>query len=187
MSRFFKSAAFPILIVLVLALAALVTAAVAPARAHPPAQYTQVRILAEWPGEVERKDFEALLLPFLQDFDVQPVLVSATNLEETLRQQIDAGTPPDLVIMTQPGLLADYARTAQVIDLGAALGDALAFPQDGTSADEAERILAAYSKIKKQTACVHNDRHPDWRGGRAISWDPANDAFLFLPEYPLCR
>lgn len=72
-------------------------------------------------------------------------------------------------------------------DLGAALGDALAFPQHGHDSEEAQRILEAYSTIKKRTACVPNDRHPDWRGGRAISRDPANDAFLFLPEYPLCR
>ena len=149
--------------VLVLVLAAL-AAAVAPARAQPSAQLTQVRILAEWPGDVEQEDFEALLLPFLQDFDVQPVLVSATNLEETLRQQIDAGTPPDLVIMTQPGLLAGYARTAQVIDLGAALGPAAsgypayldqALSVDGRVYGRAIRLVA-----------------------KALVWYPADDPIL---------
>lgn len=72
-------------------------------------------------------------------------------------------------------------------DLGAALVDALAFPQHGHDSEEAQRILEAYSTIKKRTACKPGGEDGRRKGGHTISRDPTSDAFLFLPEYPLCR
>lgn len=74
-------------------------------------------------------------------------------------------------------------------DLGARLKEALRFtcdPEAGTPGDEAERILKAYSTLKKISACKPNNQHREWRGGQPIERDdPANQDFLILPEYPL--
>lgn len=108
----------PVIVLLILA-CVIVPAQVLPAGA----QYAQVDILAQWPSRTEQTDFQALLLPLFQQSNIQPNVISAANLQQTLDQLIEAETPPDIVIMSQPGLIAPYAATDRLRDLGAVLGD----------------------------------------------------------------
>jgi alpha-glucoside transport system substrate-binding protein len=100
------------------------------------AQYNQITILAQWDSRAEQDDFQQLLLPFFQEHNIQPNLIAASNLEKSLYQQVQAGTPPDMVLMTQPGLLRAYVESGQVIALDAALGP----PPDGYPAYLADAV-----------------------------------------------
>ncbi|NDJ79381.1 MAG: carbohydrate ABC transporter substrate-binding protein [Chloroflexi bacterium] len=100
----------------VLLLAGVLLAAGAPTQA----QYTEITILATWDSAAERDDFYDLLFPFFQAENIQPNLVSETNLQQTLDQQIASGAPPDVVLMRQPGLIAGY--TDRLVNLDAVLG-----------------------------------------------------------------
>jgi alpha-glucoside transport system substrate-binding protein len=94
---------------------------VRPAAARP--QYAQVRVLAQWDSPEEEQDFKQLVLPFFQQYNVEVNLVSARDLEQTLQQEVEAGTPPDIVLMSDPGLMRHYAGDGYLVDLGAALDD----------------------------------------------------------------
>lgn len=68
---------------------------------------------------------------------------------------------------------------------GHGLRDQLAFTRGTNGTNDAERILDGYATIKKRAACPPRDGYPDRRGNRLVARDTADDAFLFLPEYPL--
>ena len=74
-------------------------------------------------------------------------------------------------------------------DLGAELREALTFPRSREGASDPDRILKAYSTIRKRSACRETDRNKrtDWRAGTPVSADRGDPGRLLLPEYPLCR
>lgn len=74
-------------------------------------------------------------------------------------------------------------------DLGAELRQALTFPSAPPGAADAERILKAYSTIRKRSACrqTEKNKRTDWRAGTPVGDDRGDPNRLLLPEYPLCR
>ena len=53
---------------------------------------------------------------------------------------------------------------------------------------QAERILAAYSTIKKRASCPppkRGNQHQDRKGSQPIAREATDPSFLFLPEFPL--
>jgi alpha-glucoside transport system substrate-binding protein len=113
------------------------------------AQYTELSIVAQWSSRVERADFEALLLPFIAQASVQPDLIAAADIQQTLARQLEAGTPPDIALLSWPGLLPGYAD--HLVDLGTALGP----PPDGYPADLAASLTVdgtEYGRLVRLTA-----------------------------------
>ncbi len=101
-------------------LAALLVAAQVPPTAA--RQYAQIRILAAFASDVERTDFQQLLLPFFQQQNVTVDLVTTSDMVGTLEQAAAQSTLPDAALMSSPGLLTEYARTGALVALDQTLG-----------------------------------------------------------------
>ena len=80
--------------------------------------------------------------------------------------------------------MADADHGARLATAGCLAFTELAEPG---AQSQAERILAAYSTIKKRAACPPPKRgtqHQDRRGDQPIAREAADPSFLFLPDFP---
>ncbi|MBN1681226.1 MAG: carbohydrate ABC transporter substrate-binding protein [Anaerolineae bacterium] len=115
-----KQRARLIVMLIVLSLAATVGLP-AVAASRPLRQYAQVTILVSWDSSAERDDFQTLLLPFFQAYNIQPNVISTSDLEESLLQQTE---PPDMMLLDDPSLMRQFAEAddLDLIDIDTVLG-----------------------------------------------------------------
>ncbi|MEU3523995.1 ABC transporter substrate-binding protein [Streptomyces sp. NPDC038707] len=107
----------PVRVVTVVAscLAVLAAAAVAGVRTlgHEPA----VTLLANWTGGDETHFREAVIEPFERKYRIRVDYQGSNAESQVLGADVEAGTPPDVVVLTGPGELAGYARQKQLVPL----------------------------------------------------------------------
>lgn len=81
-----------------------------------------VTVLASWTGS-EESGFRAVLDEFTERTGITVNYQGTRALNEVLASDVQSGRPPDIGILFSPGLLAQYARTDELVPLREILGD----------------------------------------------------------------
>jgi alpha-glucoside transport system substrate-binding protein len=130
------------------------------------AQYDQITIAAQWDNAADQQDFQRLLVPFFLEFNVQANLIGAVDLSQTLVQQSDVGSLPDIAVMSQPDLLRSYVAEGHLIPLDNA-PDLPAFLADQVTVDG--RVYGQFVRVEAKGLIWYN---PDvLNTGAPASWD----------------
>jgi alpha-glucoside transport system substrate-binding protein len=77
-------------------------------------QEPTVTLLANWTGDDERTFRKAVIEPFEHKYHVHVDYQGSSAESQVLGADVEAGTPPDVVVLTGPGELADYAHQKQL-------------------------------------------------------------------------
>nr|WP_308288140.1 extracellular solute-binding protein [Streptomyces corallincola] len=122
------------LVLLATCLAVLAAAAVVGVRVLD--QEPTVTLLANWTGDDARHLRQSVLTPFERSRHVRVDYQGSSAESQVLGADVEAGTPPDVVVLTGPGELADYARKKRLVPLDGLLpegrfGASWATPLDG--------------------------------------------------------
>ncbi|WP_432153187.1 ABC transporter substrate-binding protein [Streptomyces tricolor] len=80
-------------------------------------QEPTVTLLANWTGDDEKDFREAVLEPFERKYHIRVDYQGSNAESQVLGADVEAGTPPDVVVLTGPGELADYARQKHLLPL----------------------------------------------------------------------
>lgn len=75
-----------------------------------------LRILGQWSGR-EKTRFEMAVAPFETATGIDVRFTGSSSYEEALQIAVESGTPPDLAIISQPGLGAQLAARGQIAPL----------------------------------------------------------------------
>ncbi|MER6569617.1 ABC transporter substrate-binding protein [Streptomyces sp. NPDC001093] len=99
-------------------------------------QEPTVTLLANWTDTDERNFRESVIEPFERKHHIHVDYQGSSAESQVLGADVEAGTPPDVVVLTGPGELADYARQGQLKPLDdlvprAAFGASWTTPLDG--------------------------------------------------------
>jgi alpha-glucoside transport system substrate-binding protein len=86
--------------------------------AHPGLEGQSLRIWNAWYPEGDKAQWESVLAYFTEATGVKVENGSTPNYEEIARADIAAGSPPNILILPQPGLLADFAKQGALTPLG---------------------------------------------------------------------
>jgi alpha-glucoside transport system substrate-binding protein len=81
----------------------------------------KLTIWDSWTGEGDQGDkaqWEMVVSYFKDATGIDAQAGSSKNYEEQARIDLQAGSPPDILILPQPGLLADFAKQGYLTDLG---------------------------------------------------------------------
>ncbi|MFK0135990.1 ABC transporter substrate-binding protein [Streptomyces murinus] len=73
-----------------------------------------VTLLANWTGRDEANLRRAVIEPFERAYHVRVDYQGSSAESQVLGADVEAGTPPDVVVLTGPGELADYAGQKQL-------------------------------------------------------------------------
>ncbi|MBA2273351.1 MAG: carbohydrate ABC transporter substrate-binding protein [Actinobacteria bacterium] len=76
----------------------------------------EVSVAAVWTG-TEQENFEAVLDAFTEASGVETSYQSSEDLGTFLGTQIEGGSPPDVAMIPQPGLVADLAADGSLVEL----------------------------------------------------------------------
>ncbi|MES9519572.1 extracellular solute-binding protein [Streptomyces capoamus] len=76
-----------------------------------------VTLLANWTGEDEEHFRQAVIEPFERKYHIHVDYQGSNAESQVLGADVEAGTPPDVVVLTGPGELAEYARQKQLVPL----------------------------------------------------------------------
>ncbi|KAA3647049.1 MAG: carbohydrate ABC transporter substrate-binding protein [Chloroflexi bacterium] len=79
---------------------------------------TEVSIFGKW-TEGEGDKFEAALVPFAQATGIDVQFEGSAEFETLITVRVEGGDAPDIAGFPQPGLLAEFARNGDLVDLGA--------------------------------------------------------------------
>lgn len=71
-----------------------------------------------WSEPGDKAQFESVLAYFIDATGIVVQNGSSKNYEEQARIDIAAGSPANITILPQPGLLADFAKQGKLVDLG---------------------------------------------------------------------
>ncbi|MEV6838294.1 ABC transporter substrate-binding protein [Streptomyces sp. NPDC051133] len=77
-------------------------------------QEPTVTLLANWTGDDERNLRAAVIEPFERDHHIHVDYQGSSAESQVLGADVEAGTPPDVVVLTGPGELAAYAGQNQL-------------------------------------------------------------------------
>ncbi|MFD9093676.1 extracellular solute-binding protein [Streptomyces collinus] len=77
-------------------------------------QEPTVTLLANWTGDDARHLRDAVIAPFERAHRVHVDYQGSSAESQVLSADVEAGTPPDVVVLTGPGELADYAGRGQL-------------------------------------------------------------------------
>ncbi|MEW2283019.1 ABC transporter substrate-binding protein [Streptomyces sp. NPDC047841] len=80
-------------------------------------QEPTVTLLANWTGEDEKNFRQAVIEPFEREHHIRVDYQGSNAESQVLGADVEAGTPPDVVALTGPGELAEYARQKQLLPL----------------------------------------------------------------------
>jgi alpha-glucoside transport system substrate-binding protein len=89
------------------------------AAAHTGLEGQELTIWNAWAEPSDKAQFEAVLSYFIDATGIKVQNGSSKNYEEQARIDIAAGSPANVTILPQPGLLADFAAQGALVDLGA--------------------------------------------------------------------
>ncbi|TWV44552.1 carbohydrate ABC transporter substrate-binding protein [Streptomyces misionensis] len=73
-----------------------------------------VTLLANWTGDDEGNLRRTVIEPFERKYHVRVDYQGSSAESQVLGADVESGTPPDVVVLTGPGELADYARQKQL-------------------------------------------------------------------------
>ncbi|MEU6594238.1 ABC transporter substrate-binding protein [Streptomyces sp. NPDC046881] len=76
-----------------------------------------VTLLANWTGEDEKHFRQAVIEPFERKYHIHVDYQGSNAESQVLGADVEAGTPPDVVVLTGPGELAEYARQKHLVPL----------------------------------------------------------------------
>jgi alpha-glucoside transport system substrate-binding protein len=88
------------------------------ADAHKDLSGQKLTIWDSWAEQGDKTQWEAVLAYFTDATGVEVTDGSSKNYEEQARIDIQAGSPANITILPQPGLLADFAKQGKLADLG---------------------------------------------------------------------
>jgi alpha-glucoside transport system substrate-binding protein len=88
------------------------------ADAHKDLAGQKLTIWDSWSEQGDKTQWEAVLAYFTDATGVSVEDGSSKNYEEQARIDIQAGSPSNITILPQPGLLADFAKQGKLTDLG---------------------------------------------------------------------
>jgi alpha-glucoside transport system substrate-binding protein len=88
------------------------------ADAHKDLSGQKLTIWDSWAEQGDKTQWEAVLAYFTDATGVEVTDGSSKNYEEQARIDIQAGSPANITILPQPGLLADFAKQGKLTDLG---------------------------------------------------------------------
>jgi alpha-glucoside transport system substrate-binding protein len=94
-----------------------------------------------WNDPGDKSQWEATLAYFTDATGVTVQDGSSKNYEEQARIDVQAGSPANITILPQPGLLADFAKQGKLTDLGA---DTTKFITDNFAAGSSWATLGQY-------------------------------------------
>ncbi|MEU0331863.1 ABC transporter substrate-binding protein [Streptomyces sp. NPDC006193] len=80
-------------------------------------QEPAVTLLANWTGHDEQNFRKAVIEPFERKYHIRVDYQGSSAESQVLGADVEAGTPPDVVVLTGPGELAQYARQEQLAPL----------------------------------------------------------------------
>ena len=75
-----------------------------------------VKVMGVW-GGTEFENFTAAVRPFTEETGIGMSFESTPDLNTVLLARVEAGNPPDLAILPQPGFLVDLAREGHLVPL----------------------------------------------------------------------
>jgi alpha-glucoside transport system substrate-binding protein len=102
---------------------ALIAALLVPAGCHqttPPETLGSVEVLGTWGGE-ELTSFQAMVAPWEQDTGGQLSFTGTRDLTAILTTRLQAGNPPDVAILPNPGYMTQLANEGSLIALDTVL------------------------------------------------------------------
>ncbi|WP_307788176.1 ABC transporter substrate-binding protein [Streptomyces actinomycinicus] len=96
-------------------------------------QEPTVTLLANWTADDESHFRKAVIEPFERKYHIHVDYQGSNAESQVLGADVEAGTPPDVVVLTGPGELAEYARQKHLVPLeglvrGADFGTSWATP-----------------------------------------------------------
>lgn len=109
--------------------------------AHSGLEGQQLSIWNAWAEPGDKAQFEAVLAYFIDATGIQVQNGSSKNYEEQARIDIAAGSPANVTILPQPGLLADFAAQGALVDLG---GETTTWLEENYSAGPSWAALGQY-------------------------------------------
>ncbi|MFE9452362.1 extracellular solute-binding protein [Streptomyces sp. NPDC006739] len=77
-------------------------------------QEPTVTLLANWTGGDERNFRDAVIAPFEAEYHVHVDYQGSSAESQVLSADVEAGTPPDVAVLTGPGELASYVHDQQL-------------------------------------------------------------------------
>ena len=86
-------------------------------KAHGASSGQSVTIFGPWRGE-DQALFESILAYFEDATGIDVKYSSSENYEQQIVIDTQAGSPPDIAILPQPGLIADLASKGHLVPLG---------------------------------------------------------------------
>ena len=111
------------------------------ADAHKDLKGQTLSIWDSWAEPGDKAQWEAVLAYFEDATGVTVTDASSKNYEEQARIDIQAGSPSNILVLPQPGLLADFAKQGKLKDLGA---DTTKFITDNFGAGSSWATLGQY-------------------------------------------
>jgi alpha-glucoside transport system substrate-binding protein len=135
------------------------------AAAHTDLQGQFLTVWSPWrddPGDASQ--WAAVVAYFEDATGVDVTLGSSSNYEEQARIDIAAGSPNNITILPQPGLLADFAAQGALTDLGQATTDWL------TTNYAAGDSWAALGQFEGQDGAMHQYAFPFKQEVKSLVW-----------------
>ena len=117
-----------------------------------------------WNDEGDKTQWEAVLSYFHDATGIDVQDGSSKNYEEQARIDIAAGSPANITILPQPGLLADFAKQGKLVDLGA---DTTKFVTDNFGAGSSWAALGQYAG---PDGAVHQYAFPYKQEVKSLVW-----------------
>ncbi len=134
------------------------------ADAHKDLSGQKLTIWDAWNDEGDKTQWEAVLAYFTDATGVTVQDGSSKNYEEQARIDIQAGSPANITILPQPGLLADFAKQGKLTDLGA---DTTKFITDNFGAGSSWAALGQYPGAD---GAVHQYAFPYKQEVKSLVW-----------------
>jgi len=75
-----------------------------------------VSVLGVWGGD-ERAAFEDVVAPFTKDTGITMQFEGTRDLAAVLTTRVEAGNPPDVAILPNPGQMVEFAKEGKLVDL----------------------------------------------------------------------
>lgn len=76
-----------------------------------------VTVYGVWSGEDELPSFEQVVAPFTEETGIEMDFVGTRDLATVLTTRVEAGNPPDIAILPNPGQVAEFAEQGALVDM----------------------------------------------------------------------
>ncbi len=132
--------------------------------AHAGLEGQKLSLWNAWAEPGDKAQWEAVLAYFTDATGIEIQNGSSKNYEEQARIDIAAGSPANITILPQPGLLADFAKQGALVDLG---DDTTKWLTDNYSAGSSWAALGQY---EGKDGAVHQFAFPYKQEVKSLVW-----------------